>query len=732
MGPITQQRGVGIIEVMIAALILAISVSGTVILMSDWFQGMNDASNRNDALARIGSVMEAGRYDPDSTEITSRANALTMASPRATFSVDNISVTAGTGSDAFSARVNWTDPYLDGADQSRAFNLSSAAPHDSAYQPLSSLFVASVTQYAVTVSQGTGTTLSPATDQTVDDGSTVAFTGIAIANATYFETLVFTTTCGNDSSYSSGAGTYTTAAVSANCTVSTSASLIDTDGDTVPDICDDASATATYSIDCSQYTSLIPVAVDDAAATAEDTAVDIAVLDNDTYVDAGDLAVNLGSATNGTVTLVGNSVRFTPTADFSGAGSFTYTVTASSRTSSTATVTITVSSVNDAPTADAGPDQAVASGAVFSLAGSGSDPEGDSLTYAWTQTAGTAVAAFSTTQATPSVTAPTLLSSDPAMTLTFSLTVSDGTATSAADTVDITVSPPAPSNNAPVLAAIGDQASDVGAVVNLSTGATDSDGDSLTFSASGLPSGLSINSSTGQITGTVSAAASVYSVTVEVTDGSLTDNETFNWTVVQPNRAPVLGAIGDQANDEGDAVNLSTGATDADGDSLTYSAVGLPTGLSINSSTGQITGTASVSGSYSVTVTVSDGSLSDNEAFNWTVNAVVSNWTATINITGVTVHGNGKFSVDVTGCSPDSKGNNTDPFSCTASISDASWNPTITINPSQKYCTASGSQSTSNYSPSVSLSQSSPTVSITVQFTNRASNCTAGPVISYP
>ena len=34
MGPITQQRGVGIVEVMIAALILAISVSGTVILMS--------------------------------------------------------------------------------------------------------------------------------------------------------------------------------------------------------------------------------------------------------------------------------------------------------------------------------------------------------------------------------------------------------------------------------------------------------------------------------------------------------------------------------------------------------------------------------------------------------------------------------------------------------------------------------------------------------------------------
>ena len=98
MGPITQQRGVGIVEVMIAALILAISVSGTVILMSDWFQGMNDASNRNDALVRIGSVMEAGRYDPIRLN-DHWANALTMVSPRVTFLWTP--VTAGTGSDAF-------------------------------------------------------------------------------------------------------------------------------------------------------------------------------------------------------------------------------------------------------------------------------------------------------------------------------------------------------------------------------------------------------------------------------------------------------------------------------------------------------------------------------------------------------------------------------------------------------------------------------------------------------
>ena len=732
MSVYNKQRGVGLIEVMIAALILAISVSGTVILMSDWFQGMNDASNRNDALVRIGSVMEAGRYDPNASEITSRANALVMASPRVTYTVDNISVTTGTGSDAFSAKVSWTDPYLDGSDQGRAFNLSSAAPHDAAFQPLSSLFVASVTQYVVTVSQGVGTTLSPSSNQTVDEGSTVAFTGIAIANATYFETLVLTTTCGNDSSYSSGAGTYTTAAISANCSVSSSASLIDTDGDTVPDICDDAVATATYSIDCSQYTSLIPVAADDAASTNEDTSVDIAVLSNDTYVDAGDLAVNLGSASNGTVSLVGNTVRFTPTANFSGTGSFTYTVTASARTSSAATVTVSVSAVNDGPTANAGSDQTVASGASFTLSGSGTDPEGDSLTYTWSQTAGSSVASFNTTQASPSVTAPTLLSSDSAMTLTFSLSVSDGAA-SASDTVNITVNPPAPTNNAPVLAAIGNQSSDVGATVSLTTGASDADGDSLTFSASGLPSGLAIDSSTGAITGTLSASANTYSVTVSVTDGTDSDSETFNWTVVQPNRAPVMGAIGNQTDDENATVSLSTGATDADGDTLTYTASGLPGGLSINSSTGQITGTISGSaGTYSVTVTASDGSLSDSESFTWTVNAVVSTWTATINITGITGQGNGKFSVSVPGCSPSSKGNNTAAFSCTATISDASWSPSVTINPAQSYCTSSSSKSSSDYTPSVTLSAATPTVSISVTFVNNRTNNCSAPAVTYP
>lgn len=42
------------------------------------------------------------------------------------------------------------------------------------------------------------------------------------------------------------------------------------------------------------------------------------------------------------------------------------------------------SAQNTAPTADAGPDQTVDTGAVVSLDGSGSsDPDGDSLTFSW-------------------------------------------------------------------------------------------------------------------------------------------------------------------------------------------------------------------------------------------------------------------------------------------------------------------------------------------------------------
>ncbi|MET8958516.1 putative Ig domain-containing protein [Streptomyces sp. NPDC004074] len=77
---------------------------------------------------------------------------------------------------------------------------------------------------------------------------------------------------------------------------------------------------------------------------------------------------------------------------------------------------------------------------------------------------------------------------------------------------------------------------------------------------------------------------------------------------------------GNQSTTTGGSVSLQISASDSAGAALTYSATGLPTGLSINSSTGLISGTASTAGTYSATVTAKDSTgASGSASFSWTV-----------------------------------------------------------------------------------------------------------------
>ncbi|MFE9493364.1 putative Ig domain-containing protein [Streptomyces collinus] len=77
---------------------------------------------------------------------------------------------------------------------------------------------------------------------------------------------------------------------------------------------------------------------------------------------------------------------------------------------------------------------------------------------------------------------------------------------------------------------------------------------------------------------------------------------------------------GSQSTATGSSVSLQIKATDSGGASLTYSATGLPTGLSINSTSGLISGTASTAGTYQVTVTAKDSTgASGSTSFTWTV-----------------------------------------------------------------------------------------------------------------
>lgn len=87
---------------------------------------------------------------------------------------------------------------------------------------------------------------------------------------------------------------------------------------------------------------------------------------------------------------------------------------------------------------------------------------------------------------------------------------------------------------------------------------------------------------------------------------------------------------GNQTGTAGTAASLQVSATDsASGQTLTYSASGLPAGLSINSATGLISGTPTTAGTSTVTVTATDTTgASGSASFTWTINGTGSGCTA--------------------------------------------------------------------------------------------------------
>ncbi|MFF4136642.1 M4 family metallopeptidase [Streptomyces mirabilis] len=90
--------------------------------------------------------------------------------------------------------------------------------------------------------------------------------------------------------------------------------------------------------------------------------------------------------------------------------------------------------------------------------------------------------------------------------------------------------------------------------------------------------------------------------------------------VTPPSSGVTVTNPGSQSSTVGTAVSLQISASSTNTGSLSYAATGLPTGLSINSSTGAITGTPTTAGTYSTTVTVTDSTGATGTAsFTWTV-----------------------------------------------------------------------------------------------------------------
>lgn len=142
----------------------------------------------------------------------------------------------------------------------------------------------------------------------------------------------------------------------------------------------------------------------------------------------------VSSPAKGSLSGTGATWIYTQHSNFNGDDSFTFFANDGKVNSAVATVTITVNPINDAPVAEAGPDQTVFVDDVVSLDGTNSsDPEADTLTYAWTQTGGSTVILSDANAVQSTFTA--LLGSE---TLEFEVEVSDG-ALSSTDRVVVTV-----------------------------------------------------------------------------------------------------------------------------------------------------------------------------------------------------------------------------------------------------------------------------------------------------
>ena len=133
-------------------------------------------------------------------------------------------------------------------------------------------------------------------------------------------------------------------------------------------------------------------------------------------------------------------------------------------------------------------------------------------------------------------------------------------------------------------------------------------------------------------------AATSYTTTVAMYNGS--DDTlawTFQWAVTTTNQPPWLTNPLMQFNAVGDPVHLQVGAGDSDGDALTYSAGGLPPGLSIDPHTGLIQGSLQQAGSYNASVSVTDGVTSLTRQFGWSVTATAEP-TVTLDVNGTPTH----------------------------------------------------------------------------------------------
>jgi len=274
-----------------------------------------------------------------------------------------------------------------------------------------------------------------------------------------------------------------------------------------------------------------------------------------------------------------------------------------------------VVATNNAPTLSPISSQSTSQSITKAVSITASDIDGDSLTYTLTSDP--------VNKVTGNVSGSTLTlvpDSTYSGTATLTLKVSDGTS-EASRIFSLVVSP----NDAPTLSLIASQSTIQGVTKTVSITASDSDGDSLTYTLTSDP----VNKVTGSVSGSTltlvpdSAYSGTATLTLKVSDETREVSQSFA-LVVRPNSAPTLSSISSQSTNQGVIKIVSISASDSDGDTLTYTLASDPeskiTG-SVLGSTLTLTPDPTYSGTATLTVGVDDGALTTSESFSLTVAA---------------------------------------------------------------------------------------------------------------
>lgn len=219
-------------------------------------------------------------------------------------------------------------------------------------------------------------------------------------------------------------------------------------------------------------------------------------------------------------------------------------------------------------------------GDLVKLGLSATDPDGDPLTYTFTQPLDTK-GEWQT-------------KSGDAGEYPVTVTVSDGKSKVSQNILIIVEA----ANKAPVIS-LADVKAKEGEIATLMPTVTDPDGDEVTVSYSGWMTSNKYK--------TTYDDAGTHEVTVTASDGTKTTTKKINVVVENVDRAPILKSFDDVAVVEGGLVSLAPSYADPDGDDITVSY------SEKVDAKGEWQTKAGDAGEYTVTVTVSDGKLSDSE-----------------------------------------------------------------------------------------------------------------------